>query len=296
MGRPGWQYSTTQSGQALLIILLVLAVALTVVLSVISRSVTDIAVTTKEREAARAFSAAEAGVEEALIGGSLSGSFAGGGSYTVVVGGLAEGGTEFPAPGKVAAGDAIPIWFVSHADDGSLTCADGKCFTGSSMRVCWGESGTSAGDAQTPALEVVIIYTATAGNYETTRVARAAFDPNSGRRASNQFAAPDAGTCSIGDQDYAFSKTINFTDLGVPSSVYNTQNGLQTARLRLLYNTQKPHPVGASVGTPLPAQGTRIESTGIAGAATRKIEVFQLYSDLPPIFDFALFTLGDLTK
>lgn len=288
---------SAQSGQALLIILLVLAVALTVVLSVISRSVTDIAITTREEEATRAFSAAEAGVEEALIGGALSGSFEGGGTYSVTVGGLAEGGTEFPAPGKIGAGDVLPVWFVSHTDEGSLTCADGKCFTGSSIKICWGDNGTPPGDAQTPALEVAIIYTSTPGNYETTRIARAAFDPNSTRRASNNFAAPDPGTCSIGSLDHAFGKTINFADLGIPSSVYNSQNGLQTARLRLFYNTQKPHPVGASVGNPLPSQGTRIESVGTAGESSRKIEVFQLYSDLPPIFDFALFTgTGGLTK
>lgn len=288
--------SAQQSGQALLIILLILAVALTLVLSIISRSVTDIGITTREEEAARAFSAAEAGVEEALIGGPLSGSFVGGGSFQVTLAGLAEGTTEFPAPGKILAGDAVPVWFVSHADDGSLTCADGNCFTGPSMQICWGESGTSSGNAQTPALELTIIYTATPGDYQTTTVARGAFDPNSSRRGTNQFSAPDPGSCTIAGREYAFNKNINFADLGIPAGVYGTPNGLQTARLRLLYNTATPHSVGASVGTPLPAQGTRIESTGTAGEATRKIEVYQLYGDLPPIFDFALFSTGALTK
>lgn len=288
-----------QSGQALLIILLVLAVALTVVLSVISRSVTDIAITTKEEEASRAFSAAEAGVEEALIGGALSGTFGtvpGEASFQVSVSDLAAGGTSFPSPQKVGAGDAIPLWFVSHADDGSLTCADGMCFTGSSMKVCWAEPGTSSSDSTTPALEVVVLYTATPGNYSTTQIARAAFDPNVTRRSTNQFSAPDAGGCTVSDNDYTFGKNINFADLGIPSSVYNSAGGLQTARLRLLYNTDKFQPVGVNVGNPLPAQGTRIESIGTAGQSTRKIEVFQLYSDLPPIFDFALFTIGGLTK
>ena len=51
-----------QSGQALLIVLLGMAVVLTMVLSVVSRSVTDIQLTTRDDEALRAFSAAEAGV------------------------------------------------------------------------------------------------------------------------------------------------------------------------------------------------------------------------------------------
>ena len=60
-----------QHGQALLIVLLTLAVTLTVVLSVVSRSVTDITVSTYEEDALRAFSAAEAGIEEALLKGSI---------------------------------------------------------------------------------------------------------------------------------------------------------------------------------------------------------------------------------
>ena len=51
----------TQSGQALLVILLSMAVILTLVLSVASSSITDVTVTTFEEDALRAFSAAEAG-------------------------------------------------------------------------------------------------------------------------------------------------------------------------------------------------------------------------------------------
>ena len=52
-----------QSGQALLLVLLSMAVILTVVLSILSRSILDVAVTTGEEEALRAFSAAEAGMQ-----------------------------------------------------------------------------------------------------------------------------------------------------------------------------------------------------------------------------------------
>ncbi|MGB9585898.1 MAG: hypothetical protein ACPL7A_00585, partial [Anaerolineales bacterium] len=57
------------SGQALLIILLVMAVGLTIGLAVISRSVTDIRISRQEEESARMFSVAEAGIEEALKAG-----------------------------------------------------------------------------------------------------------------------------------------------------------------------------------------------------------------------------------
>src|SRR4030067_2407301 len=63
-----------QKGQALLIILLVLSVVLTLALSFVSRSVTDITITSQEEESVRALSAAEAGVEQALKTGVSTGS------------------------------------------------------------------------------------------------------------------------------------------------------------------------------------------------------------------------------
>lgn len=65
-------------GQAVLIVLLVIAVALGFGLSIISQSVTDVKISKQEQEAARAFNAAEAGVEEALKSISI-----GAGSLTV---------------------------------------------------------------------------------------------------------------------------------------------------------------------------------------------------------------------
>lgn len=53
-------------GQAALIVTLVVIVGLTVAVAVISRSVTDVGISTQEEERARSFSAAEAGIEDAL--------------------------------------------------------------------------------------------------------------------------------------------------------------------------------------------------------------------------------------
>lgn len=286
----------TRRGQALVIILLVLAVSSTVVLSLVTRTVTDITITNKEKESSRAFSASEAGIEEALIGGPTSGSLPGGETYSVTSGVLGEGAADFAWPEGIKAGDTVPIWFVSHASDGSLTCSDGKCFTGSSAKVCWGTEGIQSGDAQTPAVEVLILYLQTPGNYATARVARAAIDPNATRRGSNKFDAPDGGGCSAGGKTFAFGKTLNFTDYGIPASVYSVANGLQTARIRLIYNTTAMQPVGVAAGGTFPGQGTRFSSVGSSGDATRKIEVFRSFSDLPPIFDFAIFSPSSLVK
>lgn len=291
-----------QGGQALLIILLVMAVVLTIALSVASRSVTDITISQKEEEASRAFSAAEAGVEQALIGGSLTGTLPAGGSFTASVSGLSQGSKSYVVPLLINGGETIPVWFVSHLDDGSLGCdADNPCFTGSQIRVCWGEEATESSGATTPALELSILYTTNPGDYTTSKIGRGAYDPNSLRRAVNNFAGQD-GSCNVAGQNFAFSKTVNLnSDLGIPASATSNANGLQQARLRLLYNTDRAYPAALNVDFPdngvLPQQGTRVESVGEAGEATRKIEVYQLFPDLPPIFDFGVFTgSGGLTK
>ncbi|MDO8504064.1 MAG: choice-of-anchor R domain-containing protein [bacterium] len=188
--------------------------------------------------------------------------------------------------------------------DGGGGGSGNTCFSGNTIQFCWGESGTSSSSSTAPALEASILYTTAPGDYTKAKIARGAYDPNGARRATNKFAAADIG-CTIADKSFAFGKTITLdTDLGIPQSVSSEENGLQQARVRLLYNTDRSHPLGLSVAFPgnttLPRQGTKIESVGTAGGAsntTRKIELFQLFPDLPPVFDFGLFSgSGGLTK
>ncbi len=293
-------------GQALLIVLLSMAVVLTVVLSVISFSVTDIAVTNRESDALRAFSAAEAGVEKALVAVTAqSGSF-GVDKFSAAVTGIAEGTQTFDYPADIAAGDEATVWFVGHDTNGNLSCSQsGKpCFTGSQMYVCWGTPGTAAGAATTPAVEVTVYYSnpPVAGNYANINIARAVFDPNSSRQGQNAFASPDGvAKCTIGKKDYAFRSTIDFAALGIPGTSYLVQNGLQLAHVRLFYNTDTSQPVGFDVSGgagngQLPSQGERVESTGTAGESTRKVEVFRLYSDIATVFETALFSSGGVVK
>ncbi|MBI2590676.1 MAG: hypothetical protein HYW33_02220 [Candidatus Blackburnbacteria bacterium] len=291
---------SASAGQALLIILLVMAVVLTIALSVASRSITDITVSQKEEESARAFSAAEAGVEQAIIGNTTAGSLDSGAEYAIETGRIE--GNEFIFPSLLSAGEVAPVWFVAHDADGNQTCGSSyPCFTGSSLTVCWGASGTPSDGGTTPAVEVSMFYTTGSGGSTSTKIARGAYDPNSSRRGSNRF-DPAGGSCSIAGTDFAFSKTVNFSDFNpvVPNRTSSgEERGPQFARLRILYNTDRGHPIGVSVvgGTNFPSQGTKIESTGTVGETTRKIEFSRLFSDLPPIFDSAVFSgVGGITK
>ena len=288
-------------GQALLLILLSMAVVLTIVLSILSRSVTDVAISSREEEALRAFSAAEAGVEQAIvIGTSLAETEIGNATFTTNVSSFAEGDAEFASPIGLLGGETNTVWFMAHNEDGGLACsAEKPCFVGRDIKICWGKEGTAGGTATTPALEVSVFYADPAGstNY---KIARETLDPNSTRRGNNSFSVPDSGACTISGENYAFYKTIDLSTLGIPVASYSTQGGLQFARLRMFYNTDMTHPTGVSVdlagNTLLPAQGVGIESSGKSGEANRKISVFQGFGEIPEVFSGAVFSLGGITK
>ncbi|RLI43948.1 hypothetical protein DRO61_12725 [Candidatus Bathyarchaeota archaeon] len=279
-----------------------MAVVLTVVLSVLSRTITDITVTTKEEEALRAFAAAEAGIERALIVGSNTGEFGDSASFTATISNFGQLQSEYVYPEKLLSGETVIIWFVDHdEDDGMLTCNTGECFTGSSIKICWGESGTASDSNFTPAIETSIFYANTPADYSTIRIARDTRDPNATRRSSNSFQEDETGiACVIDGKEFAFQKFLNFgTDLGIPAGSYDTPNGLQFAKIRILYNTDIAHTIGVDVsdtGNDLPSQGVRIESAGSSGEANRRIEVFQTFGELPPIFDAVLFSPGGIIK
>ncbi len=300
-------------GQALLLVLLAMSVVLTVALSIVSRSVTDISNSGNEESSARAFAAAEAGVEKALIAGTGSGSI-GNANFTSTVSSTGLALTDFNYPIELSSGDTATVWYVAHDVNGNLVCNAGTpCYTGNSMKFCWGAPGTSASLTTTPALEVSVYFATTPGNYSTTQVAKIGIDPNNTR--GNGFIAPGAGTCTVAGKTYQFQTTIYFSNgvIILPGfnilnigNAYASQNGLLFAKVRLLYNTNLAHNLGVSlVGIPLfnggavpnlPAQGINITSSGTSGNANRKLQVFQGFAEPPSIFDSVVYSNGGLVK
>lgn len=282
------------SGQALLIVLLSMAVVLTIVLSVLSRSVSDISLSTKDEDSLRAFSAAEAGIEKALMTGLSiqSAEDLVGAKYSVEVGSYAEGQREFIYPTSLFSGESATIWFVAHDEDGNYVCNSEKpCFKGNNFRVCWGKEGVE------PAIEVIVFYTTTPGDYSTTRMARMAIDPNAARRSSNNFISNGNGTCTIDSMVYPYFRYVNFESLGILNAG-TTENILQFAIVRFLYNVESSSPLAISgpTGSIFPSQGSKIESSGSSANANRKIDVFKFFPETADVFQFGAFTLGSLTK
>lgn len=294
-------------GQAILLVLLSMAVVLTIVLSIVARSVTDIAVSTKEDESLKAFSAAEAGIEKSLQTGLAANGTFGSTLFSSTVTGATETSQEVANPVAIASGESLDFWFVGHDGNGALTCTGTTCFTGDKFKVCWGNPGTPASSSTAPAVEVSVIYAQTPGNYSTLQIARAGIDPNSARRTSNNFSADDGATCSIAGTSFAFSKTVTLGASGVlniPSGSYTVQNGLQYMKVRILYNTDSSHFLGATTlglvssdnNLLFPPQGITIASTGTSGDATRKVQVFQGFGDTPEVFDSAVYSPASLAK
>ena len=285
-----------QSGQALLLVLLSMAVALTLVLSVLSRTITDVKISSQDENSLRAYSAAEAGVEQALVVGSDTGSVdIGDAKFSAKVSDFAEGEDAFVFPNSFVSGEPAVVWFVSHDANGNLSCsgAGNPCFKGDRIKICWGDNTA----APTPAIEASIAYLNTAGNYSTARIARAAFDDNAARRVLNSFANPGGSSCTIGSNTFQYGKTLIFNSF-TPSVPYDTINKLQFMVLKLLYNNTSHH-MGVDVagsGSVLPSQGQLVESSGTSGNANRSINVFQGYGELPPAFYSVIYGEGGLIK
>lgn len=269
-----------QSGQIALISLLVLTIATTVGLSLIARTTTDISVTRKIEESTRAFSAAEAGIEETLKSGiAASGETdpALGVSYVVTIKPTTGGpGSPFVFPQKTLNENTETVWLVNHNADGTIN--ETPTYTSPTIDVCWSSEST------TPALVVSVLYKS-AGAY---RMAKAAFDP-AGR--ANNFSAPTAttGGCGAGTNT-TYKSTLSFADFGITPAV----DTLIALRIRPVYSGTL---IAISPVQDLPVQGNNIESVGKAGGdVNRKIVVYQQYRSAASIFDYAVYSEGSFSR
>src|SRR5947199_3062644 len=102
-------------GQMLLIVVLLMVVVLTVGLSAATRTITNIRVSNEEEDSERAFSAAEAGLEQALGRSSgVSGTLDNTSTYQTTVAQLS--GTQFVLNNDlpVLKDDAVDIWLSTY--------------------------------------------------------------------------------------------------------------------------------------------------------------------------------------
>lgn len=274
-----------QKGQALLIVLLVMVVGLTIGLSLATRSVTDIKISTQLEESSRAFSAAEAGIESALKGEVATGACSGDVAVTsnVTYNACVEtaGGTASPLSlGKIGIADTYTVWLTSHDLAGNLEIGETYDYGGASIDVCWQQAeGTVK-----PAMETTVVYKDVANNYQIWRGAYDPEDTDPGRRPVNHFQdTDDAITCGA----------TGYYGIRI-SSPFDPSNVVIAMRVRPFYTDANV--IIAPVGADLPSQGLLIISTGRLGDTLRKVQVIQSYPQLPAIFDYVLFSGNTLCR
>ncbi len=285
----------TENGQILLIVLLILAVLVTIALSLIGRSTTNTNISTQIEESSKAFSAAEAGIEQALnTHTSVPQSTIDGVKYSVLQESIGGGGASlnaFPFPTKTNRGMSETLWLCPHDDvTGAIKEGDPACYTTPQIDLCW-TSGTPA-----PAIVLAVFYKDISnGQY---KVARAAYDPDLTRRSSNYFLAPDDSTptdgqCAKGSyagltQAYHHNVKLN----NDPFKLNNPNFIILAIRIRPLYNdTNLALSVPGGGTQSFPKQGDIFTGTGTTSTnIQRTIRVEKYYQSPSSIFDYVIYS------
>lgn len=289
-------YYSNQSGQILIIVLLVLVVGVSIVLSLTARSLTDLRTTTSTEQSNRAYFAAEAGIERALqqikdgSTGTIVGSNTPLSNQAQYTGQIETTGGSADAFGYDAIKDqTVQVNLKPNINQTDFTQADFGLNSGT-LTIYW-HTGTDANPRA--ALEITALRVNSAGNYEVDKVA---CDPDVSRRSTNGFncASPvgmgfvynavncdsNIVTSNKGTVDYCYSATFN----AVSTAGYKTV----LLRIRPLYSNDSMA-IRYNSGN-LPQQGYKITSTGTGqDGASRKLVVYRSFPALPTVFDFVLY-------
>ena len=265
------------SGQALLVVLLILGVALTTGLSLVARLTTDISISEDEVSSGQAFEAAEAGVEEALRALEA-------GENTPENLSLSPGGTEAnvtisveelsgeQAIKTIHSGEAATFWLNSFslAGEDFPSYKEGEetktlSYTGErKVELCW--KGTDK-------LEAAVYYQE-GSDYKVAR-----------------YYLDSTGSCPLEDENDGQKAELDFTDIA--TAITN----VKFINVRFYGDANETVTVAmAGVGDNLPRQGTIITSEATVNNVARQIVISRGWPVPPSFFDFALFSGGALAK
>lgn len=262
-----------EHGQVLLVIILIMVVSLTVGLSIATRSITNLRVSTEEENSQRAFYAAEAGVERALKTT---------GTLPITIGNttLPDNRSKIDSVtisanqsnqlllDKLALKDeAITLWLVDPSNPAPSGYSGVLTFY-------WGRANDPANTCDkneainsTAALEIIVIK-----NQSNPDATHYVYDPCDLRRTDNKF------TDATWDAGFALSGVGSFKYY---AQLPNIPNQGVLVRIVPLYAST---PLGVSSTATLPQQGKRIVSTGSSGGTQHKIVVLQGNPKFPTEF------------
>lgn len=277
----------SNSGQIILILVLITIVGLTIGLSLISRTVTDVRISSQIEQSSRAFSAAEAGVETALktsvINGPTGTISLNNAQASYDVSSLGDSKDVFLYP-LTTPNSSQTLWLVPHNDDGSLKVNEpnqpvGKAYpANTAFDICFGSDAISK-----PALILSLFYI----DGTTYKVAKLAIDSD-GSRGNNFYLSDSAGNYCNGSYHFKKTLTPNSIVAGEGFGITSGTATLLAMRIHVLYSSTQIAIKPSTMAIPM--QGKLISSTGETGTGiTRKIQVNQGYAVLPALLDFALF-------
>ncbi|TAK53986.1 MAG: hypothetical protein EPO24_13700 [Bacteroidetes bacterium] len=261
-----------EHGQILLIVILTMIVALTVGLSIASRTITNLKISKQNEESNRAFQAAEAGIEKALRSGatsSQSNTLSNSSAFKTTI--ITAQGTAFVLNGgdSVDQDAGIDLWLSNYPNYSSQIAA-------ANITVYWGTTGqnTCAKGSTTaimPAIEILALTGATTSPTLTKKIYEAT---GSGcPRIPGATTAAVVGSQPIPGQNFNNSATISIT------------NGI-IMKIVPLFNSSV---IGVTSNVALPPQGSSIDSTGTSGDTVRRVIYNQSYPQVPlELFPYTL--------
>ncbi len=269
-----------KSGQTILIVLLASALMLTLGMSLISQTVTDVNISTQEQEYNRAFNSTEAGIEELLShDDGLAGLYSDVGNEacrddpsapcnpSLAGGNENEANYRFLMEAK-GAGDVYEYPDLLRPGDAAQLNMDG--YSGNEMTVYW--TGTSS------ALELIFVYDASG----TVSLYRILAGPPSGCIQDDQANSSSSGFSQERsyDQEYIISNT----------DYNNIFTNLKYIRVKPLCQNETYVAYGAEGGFTFPAQSYLAHVESRSGENTAAVEVEQsAEKSMPGIFDYALY-------
>ena len=286
-----------EKGQALAIIILIVLVVLTVGLTVATRTLTGLKETTKQEESIRAYDAAEAGVEEALL--KIKN---GVGVGTTGTGTLAESQSQYIYEIQSLSGLVGSQFSFRVEKDQSYQVnldVDDDSLDGKQINIYWWKQnpllepsevdpdvsiGCGSLDPAIAALEFSYLRQDASG-YSIAQ--KEIYDYCSTAR-SNNFSTPSY---------VSFNDSQNNTFLFEAAASGSSSITLQTDIKRILRITPRYNSTWVLIDVPtgesLPTQGFIIVSKGISGETERVIKVSRSVASLPSIFDFSIFSGSD---
>jgi len=252
-----------EKGQVLLVVVLITIVALTVGLSLASKSIINVRTSTEEVSAKKSLSAAEAGIEQALQNqvSIANRTFPNDNTTSFTTDVKEVKGSEFLLNGGnvILQDEGVDLWLSKYSDDRIQRYADNSRWSGN-LTIYWGETLVACGSS---ALEIQFIL----GSKTSPAIKRYAFDPCQSRQTVNNFTLASQLQHSISNRTFYYSASVSILP-SLPGII---------ARIVPLYANAV---IGVSGDNPLPSQGFVYDSTGKSGTTERKINFFKGYEQL----------------